>query len=501
MLVTWFSPDSLAAKRGAWLLVALVCVLACVSCVCLGLLTNSSIDDIAGVEPYVVYTLSELDAGLPLYKDPQSAPFSVTQYAPLYYLLVHGVAAAFQATTAAQLTTLGRFVSAGFLLAQVGVCVAVSTSWLRTSRRVAAVVALAVVLTTAPWQVCARPDAMLGFFSLFTLVCALSSVTSAEHRTRWLMLATLVACASVFVKQSGIVNLLSLGALALVGRRFRDVLTVCVTTIVGLTFGVGWCFGTWGEAFFSNAVTGVRNGIQLDPALLDTFTTLSGVYLPVLVTGVWVSSVVLWNKAEDWGVRVIAVFALMTLGASGLLALKRGSAINYFNDYFVFALMLVGAVATARAQLVPRAARSVLSASIGLWLVTLFVRNLAVPVGYARAARGSAHDYATITPLAAQLRSELEADGGFALTRHAGLAAALAPRAILPMPAITDQLYADGIFEPRVLEHWLAVNHVSRTIVERVGNTQWYGPVSLEGSWCGEEEKGALRIRKACGGK
>jgi hypothetical protein len=498
MLATWFTCDSPAAKRVAWGLALLSGAMSCASVVCIALLARSSVDDIAGVEPYVVYTLSELQNNAPLYKDPQSAPFSVTQYAPLYYLLVHALSVPCNSTTVLELTTLGRFVSTGFLAAQLALLAWLLGVWQRTGWRVVAVVLLAVVVTTAPWQVCARPDSMLSFVGLLSLACVLRSTNARRGRLLWLLLAMAIASVSLFVKQSGVINVAAVVVATALGRRWREVVVVGLAGAACIAAGVVGCVAIWGSAFFANVVTGVRNGVQLDPALLDTFTTLSGLYLPLLFGGVYVASIALWQASAGAQARVIAAFVLVTVLAASVLALKRGSAINYFNDYFVFALMLLAVAGNTRVPDLSQAFRSALLVGGTLWLATLFVRNLAVPVGYAWAARGGEHDYAVLSPLAATLRSELEADDSYAATRHSGLAAALAPRAILPMPAITDQLYRDGILDAAGLEAWLKAHHVSRAVAPSQGNTLWYGPVSLGRTWCETRKMGSFDVHTTC---
>lgn len=510
MLAAWLKADSGGALRMTALANVVLTVIGCAACIALGLLVMSPVDDIGGVEPYVVYTLSELNAGLPLYTDPQHAPFSVTQYSPLYYLLVHGAGRVVGASTALEITTLGRAVSLGFLLAQLGLVHGLLTRVFALRGVLVWAVLVALTVTTAPWQVCARPDAMLSFFSLLTLVFVVKSA-HARDSTKWLLVAAFVGCISVFVKQSGIVNVAAVLAASCPGWRPRRLASACLTVAGVLGAGVLWCLGTWGSAFFANAVTGVRNGIKLDPALLDAVTTLTGLYLPLVLSAVYVAGLTLAGRLtllgqlRDQKLRAVAVFALVTLALSSGLALKRGSAINYFNDFFAAALVLVAVWAYARGALLSSresslgiAQRVALTAGVLVWIATLLVRNLAVPVGYARAARGGEHDYTVLVPLGAKLRQELEREGGYAVTRNAGLAATLAPLAILPMPAITDQLYADGLLDKAQLQRWLSEHHVTREIVTPLGNTHWYGPVTLEQTWCSAHTQGALIVNSAC---
>lgn len=511
MLAAWLKADLRVVLRATTTVV--LTVTGCASCVGAWLLVTSPIDDIAGVEPYVVYTLAELNAGLSLYTDPERAPFSITQYSPLYYLFVHAVGRAVGSDTALELTTLGRAVSCGFLVAQLGLVYSLLTRVFALRGVVVWTVLVALMVTTAPWQVCARPDAMLSFFSLMTLLCVVNS-TGSKHPTKWLLVAACVAGVSVFVKQSGIVNVAAVLAVSRLDWRARTLFWLCLTVAACVGAGLVWCGATWGPAFFSNAVTGVRNGVQLDPALLDTFTTLTGLYLPLLLCAVYVAVLTLAGKWGDGRLRPVAVFALVTLVLASGLALKRGSAINYFNDFFVFALVLVavwahnhGALQSSReSSQVPSLSVSSLSVPVrvGLtvgvlvWIATLFVRNLAVPVGYARAARGGEHDYTVLVPLGAKLRQALEREGGYAVTRNAGLAATLAPMAILPMPAITDQLYAEGLLDVARVEQWLTEHRVTYEIVTPLGNTHWYGPVTLQQTWCAAQTQGALVVNAAC---
>src|SRR2546428_8613350 len=52
----------------------------------------SDIPGFGGEEANVVYTVQQLVAGDPIYTDPGQAPFTITQYSPLFYVVSAGVA-------------------------------------------------------------------------------------------------------------------------------------------------------------------------------------------------------------------------------------------------------------------------------------------------------------------------------------------------------------------------------------------------------------------------
>ena len=430
---------------------ALAAVVAVFSLAGIGWLILSSIINIRGVEPNVVYTLSEMRAGGSLYTDPSQPPFTLTQYSPLYYLLVNLFASAFELAPgdATGLIRCARLVSAatfGLLLASVYLLLRRA---LQATPAVCAGAVLLIGLATSPWYFLARPDVLVALLSLGCLTCLVMLETTRLSAMPLLAIACLLAVASVFAKQNGLATVISLGAYLLHRRAWTHLSSAVLVVSLLLAAGALVSLSVWGSPFLHNVVLGVQNGIDFGNFVNKVVWGFFPLYLP-LVAAIGITAVdVLWKGNAVPGERPVFVFAIVWFALSTVAALKRGAAENYFNEFLLFGI--VGVFGTWRRKSANHGA--LLHRTAAAWFLMLVPLMLWNNIfGYlVRASRGSfpavdpCYSYDTRREAAILVRSLLDDEGGLAASSDYGMVGLLAPRTIEPHSEITIPLMRDGM--------------------------------------------------------
>lgn len=301
--------------------------------------------DLGGVEGNVVYGIQRLLLGLPLYTDPESPPFAVIQYTPLYYYLAAavGLLTGVDAQEPQEVFVLGRVLCLLFNLGTVWATYRMGVRF-GTARPLAAFFAL-LVFALLTRHFLGRPDAL--YLLLFTLSMAdLFRALAPGHTTRGrLATAALWACAAVLTKQSGVLALGIIGASLLWLRRWRDLgLTVglCGSVLLTAFFLLGVRYG--GEELYRNIVIGVRNGLSLEifqhVFLQRSYLLLGGLHLA--------GAVLAWHllQATEAPRKALAIALVLSFLFALVTGLKSGSRLNYFLENFVLIAVALPFAAT-----------------------------------------------------------------------------------------------------------------------------------------------------------
>ena len=131
--------------------------------------------DLRGIETNVAYTLQTIiDSNANLYRDPATAPFSITQYGPLYYVIVDGANELLGVNTSHPHTVMvtGRVMSSAFLLGVIVLLYDELHRYLQVRRWSCYLLLLLLGVHLFPWANLVRPDGLLVL--LFTVLLRLS---------------------------------------------------------------------------------------------------------------------------------------------------------------------------------------------------------------------------------------------------------------------------------------------------------------------------------------
>ncbi len=309
------------------------------------LLVGSYAVDLGGIEQNVIFSISKVVSGEPLYQDPERFHYDITQYTPIYYLIVVALAKIFglqSLQNAHDFFVLGRSVSLFFDLA------GVIFLWLFLRRKWQLNTAWCFVICALEFyfltriHFATRPDSLFALVSLATVlyVLHLSDQTYIGSRVYSWLWVSLLACLALFTKQTGMV-LPPLVVLFLFLRRLWKPALVFSFGYVGL-FAIGYftCRSIWGDWFWKNTFEGIRNGL-IPFRAYDVFSHYylksEFVFALALFSILWMfrfprNPIVLWLGLCN---LVFFCFAFLT-------SMKEGSWINYYQESIMSSLLFLG---------------------------------------------------------------------------------------------------------------------------------------------------------------
>lgn len=291
--------------------------------------------DIGGIESNVIYAVQRYMAGYPLYANPEVAPYSITQYSPLYYRLV-AATACWTGVRPDELLSVYRVSRVVSLLANGLYALALYGlgNRLHLKKKIGLLVAVMAFVLLPP-QAYSRPDSVYGLLVMATLYAHLRAIQSGRpvREYGWLMGSVVLAALAIATKQSGVVlPLLMTGYYAFLrGQWLKAIGLGVLTSILAASFLVGLMPEHDPVLLYANIVKGVNQGMNFPSFKINiidhyfrTFSMYNAVGLPLCI---WLMQHP--KPAFRWlGWCVLVVFSFSLLSS-----LKWGSALNYFTEY------------------------------------------------------------------------------------------------------------------------------------------------------------------------
>lgn len=299
--------------------------------------------DIGGIESNVIYAIQRYLAGYPLYANPEVAPYSITQYSPLYYRLVAAIAY-WVGVMPDELLSVYRVSRVVSLVANVLYALAVYGLCYRLypNKKIGLLVAFVAFMLLPP-QAYSRPDSIYGLLVIATLYAHLQSIQSGSlvREYSWLVASAGLAALAIATKQSGIVlPLLITGYYAIVrGQWLKAIGLGASISVLAAGFLVGLMPEHDPVLLYANIVKGVNQGMNFSSFKINiidhyfrTFSLYNALGLPLCV---W-----LMRHAKP-AFRWLGWCVLVVFGFSLLSSLKWGSALNYFTEYVALTGIMV----------------------------------------------------------------------------------------------------------------------------------------------------------------
>ena len=318
---------------------------------------------LGGQEQNVIFGIQTLLLGEGLYRDPAIPPFVITQYTPIFYQVCAAICRLFglRPDQIREIYMISRLVSA---VASLGCCLIVYKLLKRHTaldRTMQLALAFFFPLSIDPWSFIARPDPLYLLFIAAAFLAAMDYAKTA--RVRMLVVSALLLMAGFYTKQTAMfffplpfaIGFARNGWRAL---RPRDIAFCVAIDIAGLVLLNG--------AMAKNFAIGLANGIDLGYAANEAYLPALRQHIPLLAAaaiGCWLAA-----RRGTWESRAIIVSTSMFLCVGAGLALKWGSATNYFDEFFLGCLLLTG---VGLSSIVPSGGRS--GRTIALILVGLVI--------------------------------------------------------------------------------------------------------------------------------
>lgn len=299
--------------------------------------------DTGGYDQNVVYGIVRIMNGTPLYTDPQQAPFSIVQYAPLHMRIIGALGRLLDIDPAD--------VSSVYLLTRSWVLVLdLLSGWILFSigRKSGLAPWLAFGVSAAHFTGLTvfhymRPDGTylllfwLHVWSFIRLVAAHPSPRPWSSMLPSVLLAALAVCTK---QTAAFIFLLAIGFFVQ-QRRFLEAMRYTLLAAVALAGCALLCSleGGWTNAY-RNIVLGIVNdvGIEWLWNLVRTKYFLIG--LPITLLGVAIALPWLKRRTEPLH-TYIAIGTIIGLLWALVTGLKAGMNLNYFAEHYTFATLLI----------------------------------------------------------------------------------------------------------------------------------------------------------------
>jgi hypothetical protein len=328
-----------------------------------GALILSHAQDIYGIEQNVVYSLQLILNDNPLYTHPELPPYNVVQYTPAYYAIVDVLASLFrvEARNVYGVYVLARSVAAAF---GIGVCVIIwyicknfggKGIFLFTTFVFA-------LLAPMPWFLSVRPDSMAAFFEFLALFFFIQYLQKEDKSPQRLLLTGAALAFSLYSKQTAVIFLGLFLVFPFYKQWLKDRLLLSGGFGLGLLL-VALIFMPYANIFpgadnyfYRNIIDGVTNTLSFERALW-VYQFYIMIFFGFFLLPLWVSGLTLgqlWRDAAGnlpglWTqyakLERVFTFLLFIFWGDTLIALvmafKSASAINYFNESMLLAILLV----------------------------------------------------------------------------------------------------------------------------------------------------------------
>jgi hypothetical protein len=340
-------PESVTEKHLTLVLVIFTVSLAFLS-FCSGLYFSlSSIIELRGIEYAVVSTIQKyLSSGTPIYSYPSELPYQISQYSPIYYLVVILFAKILGISGEDYLSVfrLSRFLSVGCSVIPYGLLFSLLKHHLKVRWSYSIIASSFLFVSLAPWVFLARSDSLfllVEILSVYFLLCGIQD--SGLNREIFFVASILSSFFSIFVKQSGIQTLAIVLICFLFQKEFRRLLgygaLLTVLCLISLLTGKV-LENVVGNYILENIVDGVNNGIDIlnfvRKTLVDFILPFSFVFpCSIYLTFKWFY--IPFKRPE----KVLIIFIYGYFLFASLFGLKYGSAENYYLEFLIFSVVAI----------------------------------------------------------------------------------------------------------------------------------------------------------------
>lgn len=303
--------------------------------------------DIRGLESNVVYSLQlALKSNSLLYGSPESFPFNVTQYSPLYYLINDGIISLFsiEPENFFIIWAIARSVSVIILILALLSLKNILQYRLNIPKETSIIIVLLFLIISYPWYNISRPDVLLLLFFVLSVRSILLYQTDKKIARHAILLGVFLAL-GVFSKLTMAIFIVAFGVYMLITRNWKLIIISAASFILSSAL---LCLLLWLSTYDltyinKNIINGVQNGYSIVNAAITAYKEYFNYFglfsIVVLLIGIY--TLKSWKNITKNQVLLFLITITLTIGAlSFFSALKVGSAINYFNEFFLCVIVL-----------------------------------------------------------------------------------------------------------------------------------------------------------------
>ncbi|WP_171037908.1 ArnT family glycosyltransferase [Dyadobacter luticola] len=297
--------------------------------------------DISGSEGSTIAPIQLLTADRDIYLDPESAPFRLTQYTPLYFVIVAFCCKLvnWSAVDVHYIYLASRFLSNIFSLLAVSVIGLLVFNI--TKKKIAGFLsALFLYQILSSWFLTiSRPDSLLVLLISFYLWAAYLALKDRAN-DNWWFLVIFISVSAFFVKQSGAILSITPGLFWILNRQWK---TLAKLTLFGFAvFGLYLLILPVNNValFFTNIIGGVANSASWNWFYDWTLQHWLLQFAPLLVANALVSAYIIYRKSSPFYL-FLTLASFMFLVFSTMAAFKIGAGVGYYQDYLMVSVLQI----------------------------------------------------------------------------------------------------------------------------------------------------------------
>lgn len=298
--------------------------------------------DAGGVEGNIIYFIQRLLDGLPIYTNPERAPYAIAQYSPLYYYLVAGASKLIGLTSDDILSIymVSRSISLFLNIIFIFIIYLTANRAFSVSKEKSISVAIAAFIFLEITSF-SRPDSLNHVFFFLTLYVFMNGIKTGKPVKPTIIFTAMLAAVSVYCKQTSFLLPVIIGIWLLYRKMIIELLLfsffyLVLTMVFILPVYINGELGV----FYSNVVQGINNGISLtwfrSVILSDYYFSFGLLFVPTCI-------IVLYQlKKETNELLRFSYFLMIVLFVLlNIVSLKNGSNPGYFTEWWSLLFILL----------------------------------------------------------------------------------------------------------------------------------------------------------------
>lgn len=303
----------------------------------------SFLPDISGSETSTIFPIQRLIGNLPVYTDPESPPFLMAQYTPIYFVLVSAIAkaAGVLSDDVHKVFILSRLTSVLLVVALVGLICVFLRYKIKTSIWVALLAASFIYQILAYWYLTSsRPDSLLVLLTSLFIVVVYRAIEWENTNGIWWIAAIFIAVTAFFVKQSGAILSISLGVFCLITAQWKLLFRMVFIGVIIFCFYI-FVLPTQGiEVFFINIIGGVANSASWGWFYDWTLQRFLLAFAPLIAINAAICIVSFRNEGSLY-LKFLSVCSVLFFLFATATATKIGAGVGYYQDYLIVAVVQI----------------------------------------------------------------------------------------------------------------------------------------------------------------
>ncbi len=316
------------------------------------MVSMSYLADISGSETSTILPIQLLVNGEPIYTDAEQAPFRLVQYTPIYFCIVSFFyqLTDWTATDVHKVFLTSRFFSLAFTLMASAVAGFVVFLASNRNKIVAVLSALYIYHVLAFWLLTgSRPDSLLVLLTASYILTIYKALQSEKKGQNWWYLAIFLAVTAFFVKQSGAIHSIAIGAYFIVTKQWKMLFKI---TTAGILF-----FGAYLlilpinslPLFFTNIIGGVANSASFDWFYDWTLEKWVMQFTLIMILNIIISTYHFAKKPNAFYLFLAIASPLFFLFAT-LTSTKIGAGVGYYQDYIILVVVQIASFLTEKRE-------------------------------------------------------------------------------------------------------------------------------------------------------